>query len=179
MTEDQNHQLAGISLIEKTLTAQTKAIKEATQLLYVEVNDPTQWQGTSEEVEAHRLTLLAILSRIHNDLNTLSHPLMSMRANVSERFAPGPEQKKSYDDGYETGLSWRETWNHRPGGPFTYRKESKHLNRLADDEIVKWNRMEKHRIEEWFRGFDIGILKRVELGLYVPPKAMPPTKGIR
>jgi hypothetical protein len=173
MNDVREEQLKQLKLLEEALMNQIQAIKKCTTLLWVEVNNEEAWKGTHREIEEHKLEVLGHLSRLHNELNTLTHPLMSLRSSVTVRYVPEEGEDDHYKDGYNSGMYWRDHWNHRPGGPFTYQKDEKAYNEQVANENRLHNLKERHKVEQWFRGFDDALLHKMDLGIFVPEKAKP------
>lgn len=67
----------------------------------------------------------------------------------------------SYQNGFRTGLEWREDWNHRPGGPFVIHKCKYHTwdhkNYTRPDWLKCACDASRENWEAWMKGFDAGV----------------------
>ena len=65
------------------------------------------------------------------------------------------EVKKSFDEGFKTGLTWRDGWKHRPGGPWVYsasNNDNPHWRQQA--------RLSKDKNKAWLSGWEAGIKQK-------------------
>lgn len=84
MSKQQDSQLFLLGQVEKGIADAVSSIKRQTNVLSAITHDEAAWQGTPEDLAQHKASVMALLSRVYNDLNTLSHPVVVLRAAVSQ-----------------------------------------------------------------------------------------------
>lgn len=108
-----------------------------------------------------------------NQLNELISLAYDARAQLNKRKEAeflatiqdyAKEIKKSFDDGYESGLNWRDCWKHKPGGP--------HVLSAGYKETIEWRRkarLSQDKNKAWLKGWAAGFKKKAELACGIVP----------
>lgn len=84
MSTQQDSQLFLLGQIEKGIADSVSSIKRQLNVLSIVAHDAAAWQATPEQLAIHKGNVIALLSRVCNELNTVSHPAITLRAAISQ-----------------------------------------------------------------------------------------------